>query len=173
MSSPIVEVNRKRLELCKPPLFPGSASSYRYLPERCVRVSPKKSRARTRSNSNSKSKSKQEENKRVDRRELAALQAITGDYADSSAAPQVTDLSDANYLIKAVHASNIAVTALFRDMISQRLRASTPDPVKRMANLLHPNRTFGAKAKLAVRQRVFVLMEAHLAEIIGATGRQP
>lgn len=157
-----VAKNKRRLALCKTPLFPGSPSEYTYHPERCILV-------RNGHKKQTKTKSTERRAQRaIDRVELSALGAITGAWVQQPMKLPI-DPSIAGETMRALEDKDAAIIRVFRRMISHPLRSKFPDPVKRMVHLQRPDKELGPKMKLIVRYRVFLLMEAHLTEVMAMT----
>lgn len=151
-----VDGNRRRLTLCKAPLFPGSPSDYRYQPERCILL-PKKKRSSTR-----KAVTTQ---RAIDLAELAAIGNVTGAWV-SVPLKLPADPSILGDVVQDLEAKDTSIIQTFRKMISHSLRVRFKDPLKRMAFVQQSDKFLGPKMKLNVRYRVFLLMEAHLVEVM-------
>lgn len=161
-----VVFNRKRLQLCKSPLFPGSPSDYRYVPEKCVLL-PKKKDAKI-----MPQQELRQSQSVVDASEIKALMKITDAYERPGASP-VVSLEVSNSMLKLLPKVETATSNLFQQMISHGMRIAHPNPVTRMSRLYQAVKLGSESSflRLAIRYRVFVLVQAHLEENIRAHRR--
>lgn len=165
-----VAANRRRLALCKAPLFPGIPSHYRYEPERCILIPKKKKPAKAHAHAQSQTQNalSAQTKRAFDRAELATLREVTGTWIQLPMKVP-TDPELVGMVVTLLEAKDAAIIQLFPHMISRTLRTRYPDPVKRMAHLQRPDKLLGLELNLIVRYRVFRLMEAHLTEVMGST----
>lgn len=160
-----VTYNRTRLALCKPPLFPGAPSNYRYQPEKCVLISRNKKAGTAKNNTQTTQKAVQ---RAIDRAELSALGDVTGAWVQLPMKLPI-DPSLVDIVVTQLEAKDASIIQVFRKMISHGLRSKFPDPVKRIAHLQRTDKLLSPGMKLIVRYRVFRLMEAHLVEVMAST----
>lgn len=158
MTSDVI-ANRRRLALCRAPLFPGSPSEYRYQPERCIQLAQKKK------NSNPSRTNAKRAQRVLDRIELSALGSVTGTW-NQGPLVMPADPTMAEDILDVLEAKDTVIVQTFRSMISHALRTRFPNPVKRIAHLQRTDSILGPKMKLVVRYRVFLLVEAHLTEVL-------
>lgn len=166
MSATIVS-NMKRLELCKAPLFPGSPSEYKYVPEKCVRLT--KARGKTR-----KPRQLRRSQSLADLAEIKALAKITNTYIVSPL-PAVIKPETAEGALRMLPLINMVVLRLFRLMISRAQRREHPNPNKRIVELYKSDefiKTQGPLARHSIRYRVFLLVQTHLEEVSGTMNLQ-
>jgi hypothetical protein len=149
-------VQRRKLEVCSEPLFPGGPDKYRFYPERCIL----KEKPIARKSSTSKSTTNANTNtlKQSLKAELSTIKAILV-IMPSRDMQNAPDVAIANKMLKAMKTMHDRSIVIFRGMVNSKIRAKYPDPVTRFEHLAKDDK----QVMLSIlKKTVFTMLEIHL-----------